>query len=443
MRVLWMSAIFAVACGDNEVPPTGVANGSTLVARFYETEGAAVLRDWQDTHNDVACTFQVASDGRWRCLPTDVAIGYGDAACTKPIGSFSTCGAVPHFVLGPEVPLACGDTGRSVYAVEQPTSDQAYYYTDETGCHRGNNGTPNVLYALHEVPVTGFVAAELVHEGGGRIQPYAFHAEDGAVEATSTWDRERDAECSAYGTDATSLCEPAEIALAYDTLWGNATCTEHAAVDLSRIRPCATPSAILSYRDDSGDLRDYYEIGERIANPYSTSGGACAATTGIPGDVFYGQRSLISNASFVTLDRVLDGTGRVRALRYDAGTPLEIASILWDTTLDEVCTPYRFTDGTARCVTAHFAEAAASGGIYADASCTQPLALASPGAVVQGILVQHVASCGDITYESFAVGAAHTGMLYGGAACQHLDPTPDTTYLALGDATDLPILVER
>ncbi|MEO8552864.1 MAG: hypothetical protein ABI678_22955, partial [Kofleriaceae bacterium] len=377
-------------------------------------------------------------------LPNADAIGFGDAACTAPIASVSPCATVPRFVLGPERSLACGDTGRPVFAVDQPTADQAYYYTDATGCHLGINSTPNVLYALHEVAVDKFVAADLVHEGPGPLQVYAFHAEDGAIEATSTWDVARDAECHGLDFATTARCEPNEIALAYDTLWADPTCSIPAAVDLSRVRPCATPSAVLAYLD--GDAREYHEIYDRIAGAYTSSAGTCSAASGLPGDVFYGQGPVIPTESFVQLDRVLDGTGRARAIRYEAtpGTSLALASQFQDTTIGELCMPLRFTDGTTRCVTAYYATAQTTGGAYSDASCTQPLATMTTGTAAHAILVEHRdPRCEETEYEAFALGTPYTGAVYGGPACQPLDPTPFTTYLTIGDELDLPVLTER
>jgi hypothetical protein len=162
--------------------------------------------------------------------------------------------------------------------------------------------------------------------------------------------------------------------------------------------------------------------------------------------VFYGQGPVIPTESFVKVDRVLDGTGRIRTIRYEAtpGTSLALASQFQDTVLDETCTPLRFIDGTTRCVTAWYATAQSTGGTYLDPSCTQPLATSTTGRVNEAILVAHVdPSCDEIEYEAFELGAAHDGAVYGGPACQRLDRDPSTTYLTLGDALELPVLAER
>jgi hypothetical protein len=443
VRVAVFVVVLGFGCGDNLRLPVGIHNGSTLVARSYVAGDASLFRSWHDTQTDVDCAFQVAADGRYRCLPMQSYAGYADPNCTKPNVTVMPCTDTPRFVIGPRRALAAcpTDDGVGVYAVGAATPDQAYYYSDGTGCRLGTNGSGGELHALTEVPLAGFVAADLVHDGAGSIQSYAFHAEDGALQADSTWDTTRDAECSIY--DDELRCRPTEIALHYDDLWTDDACTIHAAVDLSRVRPCARPNAVREYEPSTGEVV-HSEIGAAIPVAYTGSAGACSVASALAGDVYYLEGARIPESQFPAETQVLDGTGRVRALRYEqtTGSPLASAHALYDTTFDEVCDPQPFVDGSTRCVPR---SAPQGGGIYADSACSRPIAQVNPATHPRVFLAAHGDdTCGGVVrYESFAVGAPYTGALYANPHCQAYPRDPSMTYLTVGDAIELEELDEH
>jgi hypothetical protein len=240
-------------------------------------------------------------------------------------------------------------------------------------------------------------------------------------------------------------CEPNEIAFVSDKTWTDATCSAPAATDFSRLRPCAAPSAAIGYPDDTNvSIHEYYELGARLPHGYSTYEGTCAVVEDDPSEVFYEQGAVIPDASLPMLDRVLDGTGRIRAVRYEKQFPLRRANAMFDMTADEACYPQPFTDGTTRCVRTSVAYGSATDGVYRDASCTEPLAQRYGTDTVDAILIEHENACGgDTKDESFAVGPVYTGVIYGGTPCAPMPPAPGTTYLTPGEPLEFPVLVER
>ncbi len=60
--------------------------GSRLQPVYLEGEdGSRQFMGWFDTARQVDCSFAVATDGAWRCLPAGADAGrfYADAACTQ------------------------------------------------------------------------------------------------------------------------------------------------------------------------------------------------------------------------------------------------------------------------------------------------------------------------------------------------------------------------
>ena len=90
-------------------------SGSQLKANYLEgADGSRQFLGWRDAVNGIDCTYGLAADGSWRCLPAGPLAGtfFADAACTRPLV------AIPKGCSAPKVALA---RGTSVCAVQQST----------------------------------------------------------------------------------------------------------------------------------------------------------------------------------------------------------------------------------------------------------------------------------------------------------------------------------
>ncbi len=460
----WLVVVGALAgCGDNasgRPAVAGIRDGTRLVARYLAADGAAVFRIWHDTERGIDCAFQPASDGEYRCLPNwpDVTYAndeYADASCTQPVVRAPRCQA-PRYAFGRAMATArCNKpSGRAVFAVGPARASRTVFVYRAGVCQEAFTiGAADALYDLGDkLPATDFVAAQLGPASSDALAPYTFTADDGAIQADAVWDAVRGGECGGGGRAEPPRCRPSEVALHYDFVWADAACSIQAAVDLSQNRPCATPTAIVGF----GAGPNLRELGARVpaADVHHTNmDNVCTLAppqmTSDPND-FYLEGAAILDDTLPVMSRVLDGAGRVRAERYAdaAGHPLAASRGFYDTVVDEHCYPSQFLDGTVRCVpnSTAYADAAGSGGIYADAACTQPIAAYDAAAPpMPAIVVTHAPrdACDAVLYDAtHAAGAPYTGALFGGRDCTPLERNALLTYYTLGAAIELPLITE-
>ncbi|MBA3396850.1 MAG: hypothetical protein H0T89_29740 [Deltaproteobacteria bacterium] len=461
----WLVVVAALAgCGDNSSgrPETaGIRDGTRLVARLRIADGASVFSGWHDTVREVDCQFQPASDGEYRCLPTGLDVSfanyrYADAACTQQV-VFGTRCHPPRYAFGPEMATArCNKpSGRAVFSVGAALTSRNVFSYEDGVCSPSSVPEGDAAYDLGDkLPATDFVSAQLGPTTSDPLAPYAFTAEDGAIEAVTTWDAARGGECDVRDRIDQPRCVPIEIALHYDHVWADAACTIQAAVDLSPVRPCTRPTAIAGFGSDGFNFR---EIGASVpvADVHVTDmANVCKPadrTNTAEGDDYYLEGPIIPDDQFPLLTRVLDGTGRLRAERYTdaAGNQLAAARGFYDTLTENRCSPNRFPDGTLRCVphNAGYASAPRSGGYFADAACTQPVGIEqATSPPPSAIVVAHASrdACDAVLYDAVhAAGPPHTGAVFLGVECAPAVRDPNLTYYTLGAPIELPQITER
>jgi hypothetical protein len=394
----WLALVIVVGsvvgCGDNASPPTyGVSGGSRLEPRFWDAGGGARLfRSWFDRELGVECRFDLAADGRFRCLPSTrgVSLAFANASCTRLVAIAPMCAPPPTLAIGlRQMTPSCGRSATwPVYTVGAERTSTAIYRLSGDRCVP--DAVPVDFRSFDvgaERAPDAFVAADLVaEENGGRLAPYVFAAEDGARQIDGIWDTQRDGECGAYG-DVDASCAPVEIALHYDFIFNDATCTVNAAVDLSDFRPCHPPTAI------AGAGEELLEIGTQVpASEAHRSDmiGTCDPVTVYDDETFWLEGPPIPRDSLAPLVAIRDGAGRVHAVRWtdDAGQPMAAAHELFDTELGRRCDPRAFADGE-HCIDSSGAQAGAE---YADAACTVPVAIWNDGPPPPFVYTLHVAT---------------------------------------------------
>ncbi|MBA3396852.1 MAG: hypothetical protein H0T89_29750 [Deltaproteobacteria bacterium] len=461
----WLVAVAALAgCGDNSsgrLEAVGIRDGTRLVARFLVAEGAAVFRHWHDVERGMDCAFEPASDGEYRCLPigpdaTYINYEYADAACSQPVVLAPRCQA-PRYAFSHAMATArCNrPSGRAVFSVGPARASRTVFVYRDGVCQEAftiDIDSTDALYDLGDkLPATDFVAAQLGPASSDALASYTFTADDGAVQADTTWDAARAGECHASERTDPPRCVPLEVALHYDHVWADAACTIQAAVDLAQLRPCAAPTAIVGFGSDSFHFR---ELGAAVpaADVHVTDmANVCTGRTNTDGDDYYLEGLVIPDDQFPRVTRVLDGTGRLRAERYtDAdGNPLAAARGFYDTLAANRCSPYRFPDGTLRCVpyNVSFVPAPQTGGYFADAACTQPVVTEQatsppPSVIVVGHAQRDV--CDAVNYAAVhAAGPPHTGALFHTTDCTPVSRDQGVAYYTLGAAIELPRVYEQ
>jgi hypothetical protein len=207
---------------------------------------------------------------------------------------------------------------------------------------------------------------------------------------------------------------------------------------------------------------ELYEIDAiREMSPHEVDdSGACVAST-LPPDESYVQGAAIDASTLPTLETVVVGTGAVRGVFSGFGgvpyVPLgsENTGLLNES--GEPCQPFRFPDGSLRCVPTSFSPATPTALVYEDASCdgsplvawvTKPTCPVNPP-LPPGVLFVDPTGCEIAVTELMAVvGQSNASSLYArdaaSGACQALATiSPTATYLRLGEvlaATTFPDL---
>jgi hypothetical protein len=444
--------VASAACGDNVLPVHGVSGGSRLGPRFWDAgDGARAFRVWFDHDLGVECQFELATDGRLRCLPDDpnamVIDAFADAACTQPVLLAPACGFRPRYARGPSrATEACTSSeGSPVHEVGRVRTAPMIYRAFGDFC--GSEMVPPAV-RVHDVgpelAPEGFVAAELVIEApDARLSPYALVADDGARLVDGIWDTERDGECSPRG-GAAARCRPTAIALRVESLFSDAACAVPVAADVSDRRACHPPTAAWS------GAAGYRELGAEVADAsvhHMNSLGECVAWTTSGNERYWLEGPVIPDAAFAPLVEVLDGAGRVRASRWNDGDGQALAAAdedgFVDVKLDGDCSPRLFEKGY-RCASDWSATWYET---YADATCQTPALVWSdfPPPVVY---VAHRRSdlCDPVEYdEARAIGApmADTTAYYvrdTNAICAPQSLADDELLYALGGTVEVPAL---
>ncbi len=460
--MLGLLALTAAACEARErsllVP--GLADGTRLRARVWDGgDDARIFRTWFDTELGVECQFAMAADGRYRCLPSGSSaiwldpVVFSDAACTRPAVIVPSCEPAPAYVHGPRIatPTCDEPEGLPVLALGPLRGTPRYYRQLGAGCTALEAAAEQQVHDVgDEVPAASFVPAQLrVPEGAARVSPYVFVGEDGAQEAVSSWDREHDRECTWFAAADRFLCRPVEVVLHYDWIWADAGCSVHAAVDLVSVRPCAPPTAVIG-AGDGPYFESYLEVGAEVprSQVFNDEQGTCSPETSELPDTYYLEGAPIPASSLPTLLHVLDGVGRLRAERFtdEQGNPLAVATRLHDSEAGQACVLATFVDGL-RCLPDP--GYATLGPLFADPTCTTPLALwggtTAPLVAVQPHTLAN--ACDRVAYEAaYAIASPFTGAtIYfarpEGCIASPIDPL--STYFTVGEREELPRIVAR
>lgn len=451
-RAACLCFVAAGACGDNGAGPrpiVGVTDGTRLRATALSSGDARIFTGWFDTVEKVPCRFSATVDGSYRCLPTSqVSLDSGlfaDDRCTESLVATTPEEADATFVVAHALVDGCplADAVR-VFELGEVRDDPGFHVVDGT-CSPLATTDGLVMHALGpEVDASRFVAADLVVEDGEeRIQPYAFHAEDGAREVTGGWDRERDAEASPV--TAVQGWAPTEIVLG--DYYSDAACSVPAGVDIYDSRACAPPTAAISFLDQE---TRYFAVGPALSSTvaFSNSSGTCQGGPIADGDRMYEVGDEISASTFEAMSVLHDGSGRIQTTRFSDGSGRDLLPPfeLFDSATGEPCGVTRFADGSLRCVTSN-----QTAFLYAREDCTgEDLIAQYDPARAPAVLVVTApppdAFSETILKAAFTRGPDFSGDVFsngGDGVCRPYPRMPGLAYADLGESIELPRIIEE
>lgn len=164
-----------LANGDGpDAPSLGGADadrsGERLRAAYLNgADGSRQFVGWYDASLEVDCTYAIASDGSWRCLPGGAETGrfFADAACTQRLATLPRGCSAPAYAVSSDTSACAWRPSKHVFSLGVPyTGPIAYSFV--AGACSAVTSADLILYDLHlvgdEVPPESFVAATLERE---------------------------------------------------------------------------------------------------------------------------------------------------------------------------------------------------------------------------------------------------------------------------------------
>jgi hypothetical protein len=141
-------------------------SGARLKATYLEADdGSRQFLGWRDTLREVDCSFAVAADGTWRCLPSGADAGrfFADASCTQRLATVPRgCTQPPAFAILRDVPACVWQQSRQVFSLGPPHAAPLAYWSAGGACVPASTADL-VLYDLYvvgdEVTPSSFVSA--------------------------------------------------------------------------------------------------------------------------------------------------------------------------------------------------------------------------------------------------------------------------------------------
>jgi hypothetical protein len=384
IAALALAACSSTGLGVGDAPPS-LASGSRLRAAWLVTPDGVKLADgWFDSQLATRCHYRRSGDGALRCLPDAAAVPtmarFADAACSEPAIELPP----PACVTGALVPEwiedastdACGAAGAFHRVTQQLAPNAAGWVRDpNSGVCAASSPFQNGYVYGDPLPAAQFVAAHEEHPavGSARLVPWFHVGEDGSRELSGVFDSERGQRCAPELADdgvLRCLLQPHQVPVAYL----DAQCTQPLVI--SETCDPEPPITVFDLTATTSGcmISPQLAIGDAVVPTtlYGRGAGGCAPI-GPPNAalIYLRTGASIATSGLATVSEVTIGSGRIveHALRGDGPVVMRGHSYR-DTQLGADVMPGALT-ATSQALTP---VDAAVIDVFADASCSQPLA---------------------------------------------------------------------
>lgn len=404
--------------------PGGGAGTRLAIEVLRGPDGLEQFHGFHDTVRDEDCSFRVASDGVWRCLPAspinrpgNEEVLFADADCSP------ASRLVRQVRVGPSVALvsdqASCPTRFQVHLLGTFHRYGAEYWHQsrpDGPCTSAGLAYEVTLAGLgEELPPTQFVAAtERLGPAGSAVDSVVLVAEDGAWSQAGLRDVAAASPCNPYlALDGTWRCVPGAVASGLSGHRTDATCADPAVGTLVGRAGCAPTVAVTWEARECRGRSSFFGVGVALPGAFwaNTSSGALVCTALDDYRRYWARGQAVDAASFPAGADVALGTGRLRAAAADfGGTPLLTHEFL-DSQLGIRCWAGTFaTEGVLRCVPTSEHMALVDG--YADPACTERLAWADS---CEAALANEAIEMADGTgwrHQFYRLGARFAGTVF-------------------------------
>jgi hypothetical protein len=418
----------ALACDDGSARGPdlvrGDADGARLVARTLTFPGGASVQvGWFDQELETPCDFELAADGRLRCLPAarQGTLGYSSpdcAASSKIMGVDQLCEGGPETLALVRRGDSCAREARVFRLGDLDTSGHFYYADQEGVCREITRSDRLSYHQAEEIPPNNMVIAEHTALGEGRLQRYVDAARDGAQRLTTEFrDTELDDDCVFTSADDGKLrCVPGETSLDKSfTATPDPSCVGEAV-----FLPACRQSSFALRRDPmTCDGRILvYELGDMIGAGrilYREIDGECVPVENpdVDDTVMRWVGAEVEPPALVDAELELVGDGRVRGRWARIEDDSMVFVDFWDTLLETTCSGLTLQDGSIVCAPTSMLDIAS---YFSDPACLDARSVAAADGVcpAEGAFIRtfdaNPPACAELRFH--AVGAEVEGDLF-------------------------------
>lgn len=431
-------ALLGACDAEDPRPPANWVSGKRIRVKTLDAGGGAVafvgLVD-HDSGRD--CYFELASDGKTRCLPTGGSgnLYFTDAACTVPVAVVYDGGPCQveddSILVFPGLnDSTCG--GSTVY---QPGNvqiiDGPVFQKSSAGCIEQPDQTGLQVHALAEVPLTTFVAAHLEEEAlSDDLVGEYWVADDGARIFDTLRNRNGNrGECFPYGpapyepfTAGPYDCEPSRAASNGTNAYADADCTEELGSYYDPGPGCSEPPVAFLEQADSTCGCDCGTVDRELGESVSPSAvftldvtGTCVRQSQPPpnGSYFRGGKE-IAKGSHPKVEARLLGSGKLKLETFELGGAIVSQSRVFVDAAGVPCFPDDLGEkDVQRCISGNATYFNAGSPIFGDAACSMKIAPAvsspcGPESTPDVVLGYESTQCGS-QWTVYAVGDPFTG----------------------------------
>jgi hypothetical protein len=321
------------------------------------SDGPSILVGLTDTTLHFDCLWQVATDGKLRCLPPahQGAIAYADPQCSKTVlvTTVSRCNpAADAAAYGTLFNFNTCPASRSVWRRGEAIAGALYVRDAANACVVATPPRADQkAWAIDPVEIVSLVAATATAMGTGPIVPVMLEAEDGARQFFGWRSDAAQADCNVgVAADGKARCLPTPIAVV-GTYWTDASCTQPAA--RTQKSTCTGEGQYVANVANgvcpSGT--SIFRAGAKQQNAYQRDAtNTCSAAALSTSDIYpLGAEFLPEMMDPATIG-MLPGNQRLRPLTHSTAAGTVVREQFWDAKMRTVCSPTAGTNGRIYCL---------------------------------------------------------------------------------------------
>ncbi len=344
------AADVAAATGGTRLKPIGWAPA-------VDSDGPAIDVGLTDPTLSFDCLWQVATDGKIRCLPDAYqgAIAYADSQCSKTVlvTTASRCNpAADAAAHGTLFNFNTCPASRSVWRRGEAVTGSLYLRDTSNACVvAAPPRADQKAWAIDPVDVASLVAATPTPLGSGAIVPVMLEAEDGARQFFGWRSASANADCNVgIAADGKPHCLPIPIAVV-GSYWTDAACTQPAA--RTQKSTCTGEGQYVANAANGvcPAATSIFRAGAKQQNAYQRdAANICSAAPLSTSDIYPLGAELPPAMMDAASIGMLPGSRRLRPLTHSTGAHTVVRAQFWDAKMRTVCSPTPGTNGRIYCL---------------------------------------------------------------------------------------------